>query len=115
MDPKELKTLTDKIEYLFLKTIAQVLKDEEATLQLAKEVAHDLLAAEPFVSLKDAQDKVAALVAKFPLFSTVKEYVDSYNNEKKLNVVIDRMQKYMKEQKIDEALAVAQKHNEKQT
>ncbi|MFA6005889.1 MAG: hypothetical protein WC775_05400 [Patescibacteria group bacterium] len=114
MNNNELKELTDKIEYLYLKTIAQAMKDNAVTLAFAKTTAQEFRALEPFGSVTDAQQKIAAYVAKFPLFATLKEYLDSYHNEKKLNVVIGKMQQYMKDHDIDAALEVAEKHNQKQ-
>jgi hypothetical protein len=114
MNNDELKKITDKIEYLYLKTIAQAMKDNAVTLFFAKTTAQEFRKLEPFASIQDAQTKITEYVAKFPLFVIVKEYLDSYHNEKKLDVVIGKMQQFMKERNIDAALAVAEKHNKKQ-
>src|SRR3989338_2166521 len=106
MDPKELKVLSDHLVFLFLRGIAEGMRNNILALNVARFRAREFLDLEPFTSIEDMQTKITAFVAKYPDFVTVKEYLDSYHSEKKIKGVIDKMQKYIDDKKIDEALTV---------
>jgi DNA-binding SARP family transcriptional activator len=103
----ELKTMTDKVEYMFLKKLTTGLRDGSMKTDVAREYAQSFLKLEPFTSFEDVKAKMDAFVQIYPLFLELKEYVEAYHYEQKVDTVIKKMQQYMSEDKIDEAIQVA--------
>ena len=105
----DLKKLTDKLEYLFLKEVVMQLKNGTLTLGQGKWASTEFLKLEPFQSVEDAKTKIHRFVGTNEMLKVLVEYVDAFVYEQKVDKVIDKMKKYIGEKKIDEALQVAVK------
>jgi hypothetical protein len=102
------KQMTDKVEYMFLKKIVTNLQDGAMEPIKAQEYSKAFLAIEPFQSFEDAKSKIEQFVAQFPNFSDLKEYIDAYHYEQKVDAVVQKMQEYIGQDKLDQAIQVAQ-------
>ena len=103
-----MEELTHKIERMFLRGVLEGLKNKSLVVKDARASARALLDVEPFASLDDAKAKTAKLTESFPLFTGIRDYVNSYSEELQIQNVVDKMQKLIKNDSIDEALEVAQ-------
>ncbi len=104
----ELKKMTDQVEYMFLKKLVTSLKDGSMEPAQAQEYAQGFLKIEPFQNFEDAKGKIQAFVSVFPALSDLKEYIDAYHYEQKVDSVIQKMQEYIGQDKLDQAIEVAQ-------
>lgn len=104
---EELKQMTDKVEYMFLKKVITSLRDGSMEPMQAREYAQEFLKIEPFQSFEDARAKIEKFVAMFPALANLKEYIDAYHYEQKVDSVIQKMQEYIGQDKLDEAIQVA--------
>jgi hypothetical protein len=104
----DMKKLTDKVEYLFLKILLGDLDSQSITVEEMKSSAKDFLTLEPFISIDDARSKVNSLVTRYPRYSELKEYMAAYEKELRTEAVIEKMRAHMKSNNLDEALKVAQ-------
>jgi hypothetical protein len=102
-----LKKMTEKVEYMFLKKLITGLKDGIMEPGQAQQYAQAFLKIEPFMSFEDAKSKIEQFVVQFPVLSDLKEYIDAYESEQKVDSVIQKMQEYIGQDKIDEAIQVA--------
>lgn len=106
----EMAKITDRLQYIFVKAIINGFRDKTITVRQAKKWATDLLALKPLSSFEEAEQKIAAYVAdKKPLIQ-MKKFLDVYNEEKRLESVIEKMKKHLRKNEIDEALQVAKNH-----
>ncbi len=104
----DMEQLQHKLEKIFLRKIYVGFRDNDITVDEARRSAQKLLDFEPFSSLDEAKNKLAEFVEAFPRFIEMLSYVDSYAEELRLQKVVDKMQKLIKNESIDEALKVAQ-------
>ncbi|MBI1863051.1 hypothetical protein HYS00_02955 [Candidatus Microgenomates bacterium] len=74
---------------------------------MAKKLANEFIALEPFTTIEECRDKIEQFVEKFPRFDNLKLYINNYLEEQKVNSVIERMKKHIKDNDIDKALEVA--------
>jgi len=105
-----LKKMTAKIEYMFLKKLITGLGDNALDPLKAKEYAQAYLKIEPFQSIDDAKAKLAIFEQVYPEMRELKEYVDAFHDEQRVDTVIQKMQEYIGQDKIDEAIQVANTH-----
>ena len=103
-----LKKMTEQVEYLFLKKLVTGLRGGNISPVLAKESAQAFLKIEPFQNFEDAKAKIQQFVATYPLLEELKNYIDAYHYEQKVDAVIEKMQSYIGQNNLDEALKVAQ-------
>jgi len=104
----DLAKITEQLEYIFLKKIVEGLKDFSIDVVQAKSLAKEFLKMEPFISLDDVKQKINSFVNTHSIFDRLKAYTDSYHEEQKINNVIEKMRKYIKdESNIDKALQIA--------
>lgn len=103
----EMKKLTDQLDYLLMKKIINGLRDGSVSIPNAKLLAHEYLAVKPFDSVEDAKQKVHNLINITPLYQTLKDYMDAYHEEQKINSVIEKMRQHMDNNNVDAALEVA--------
>lgn len=104
---EELKILTERLEYIFIKEVIKALKTESVSIEEARSLAIDFRKIEPFRSIEDAEEKVTHYTEKYPRFIILKEYADGFRYEQEANKKIEKMRKHMQENNIDEALKVA--------
>jgi len=100
--------MTDKVEYMFLKKLVTGLQDGAMQPIQAQQYAQSFLKIEPFQSFEDAKAKIEVFVTVFPELSELKEYIGAYHYEQKVDSVIQKMQEFIGQDKIDEAIQVAQ-------
>lgn len=105
---EELKKMTDQVEYMFLKKLVTSLKDGSMEPAQAQEYAQGFLKIEPFQNFEDAKGKIKAFVTVFPALADLQEYIDAYHYEQKVDSVIQKMQEYIGQDKLEEAIQVAQ-------
>lgn len=103
----DIQKITNQLEYLFLKKIASELMAEQISVEKAKEDAKAFKQIEPFTSVEDAQNKIGAFVQGKEEFTKLKEYVDAYHEEKHIDEKIEAMRAHLRENRLDEAIAVA--------
>lgn len=111
---KDLETLKTRLEYIFLKELAALIrddKDKEISNEDTKKWAQTFLSIEPFNSPEDAQQKVNGFCTTYPQFSRLKEYLDSYIKEEHIDVTLDKMREKIKANDIDGAIAHAKGEN----
>jgi hypothetical protein len=101
------KQMTDKVEYMFLKKLITGLRDGSMEPVKAKEYAQAFLKVEPFQNLEDAKNKMTIFAQVYPEMVELKEFADAYHEEQKVDSVIQKMQEYIGQDKIDEAIQVA--------
>lgn len=106
---RDIDKITNQLAYSFLRKIIAGLKDNSCSVAQAKQLAIEFKATEPLVSIDDARIKMNGFVTSHPEFNNLKEYVDAYHGEKLVAKKIVEMRKYIGQNKIDEALKVAQK------
>ncbi len=106
---EDMKKLTDRIEYLFLRIIVTGLRNNNITVSEAKDYANQLLPIEPFASNDDAIQKVHAFCLRNSKFNELKEFVDSLHEEKNIHDKVEDMKRLIRDNKIDQALEVANK------
>jgi len=104
---EEMKKVTNDLAYMFLKRIVTGLRDGSIDVQRAKLLARLFINLEPFNSIDDAKVKMHTFATQNPHFQELDTYMTAYHEEKKIGQVIDKMRKYMKDNDIDNALAVA--------
>lgn len=102
------KQMTEKVEYMFLKKIISGLEDGIMDPAQAQDYAKAFIAIEPFTSFEDAQTKIKQFAEQVPVFAELKDYIDAYHDEQKVDSVIQKMQEYIGQDKIEEAIQVAQ-------
>lgn len=107
---EDVKKITDKIEYLFLRTVIDALKSGAMTVEQARAHATDFLSIEPIQSIADAKDKIARFTEKYPNYKNLMDFVNAYDYEEKVSAVIEKMRTYINEKDIDSALQVAVKN-----
>lgn len=93
---------------MLLKKIVTGLRDKSITPHEAKAYAQTFLAIEPFQSFEDAKAKIEQFTSQFPTLEELKTYINAYHYEQKVDAVIQKMQTYIGENNLDEALKVAQ-------
>lgn len=100
--------MTEKVEYMFLKKLVTGLKDGSMEPVQAQQYAQAFLKIEPFQNFEDAKAKIEIFVTVYPELSELKEYIEAYHYEQKVDSVIQKMQEYIGQDKLDEAIQVAQ-------
>ncbi len=103
----ELKKLTEQLEYLLLRTIIETLEKEALSEEDAKLQATEFLKLEPFLSIEEAKKKMSDFVLTYGIFNKLKDYADSFHDEQRINTVIQKMQKHLQNNDVDNALAIA--------
>lgn len=110
MDDADIKALTEKLEYLFLKQIIASLRAKQMTVEESRAHARAFLQIEPFASIDDAHDKMRAFVVEHPSFAVLQEYMDVYYEEKHTEEIIAQMRSHLRQFDVDAALHVAQQN-----
>ncbi|KXK12029.1 MAG: hypothetical protein UZ22_OP11002000146 [Microgenomates bacterium OLB23] len=100
--------MTEKVEYMFLKQLVEGLKDGSLQPAQAQEYARAFLKFEPFQNFEDAKAKMTTFAQQYPLFTTLQDYINAYHYEQKVDSVIQKMQEYIGQDKVEEAIQVAQ-------
>lgn len=103
----ELKKLTEQLEYLLLRTIIETLDKDVIGEEDAKLQATEFLKLEPFMSIEEAKKKMGDFVQTYGIFNKLKDYVDTFHDEQKINAVIQKMQKHLQNNDVDNALEIA--------
>jgi hypothetical protein len=104
----DLQKVTEHVEYLFLGQIIKGLENKTMTPDQVQQFAKDYLPIEPFQTLDDAKAKVAQYVASHEEFRPLQDYVDAFHGDTHANEKIAQMKSLIQENKIDEAIQVAQ-------
>lgn len=107
MQNDSLVKMKDQLEYLFVRIIIAGLKRESLPITQAKQLAHEFLSIEPFISAEDAHLKMDQFTVKYPQFKILQEYTDAYYDEDKIDDKINSIREKIKENKLDEALSIA--------
>ncbi len=97
------------LEYMLLKKIVTDVKAQQMSMPEAKKYAQDFLKLLPFSSSEDAQIKMHEYVRKYPVHAEMEDYIKAFNHEAKVNSIIDKMRKHLKNNNIDKALEEAKK------
>lgn len=103
----QVKELQQRLEYIFLKEIVRGLRDKTMSVEDSKKWAQTFLTIEPFTSTQDANSKINDFCTKYPQFSRLNTYIDSYAKEENVDAVVDKMREHIKNNDIDSALKVA--------
>ncbi len=106
MQNDSLVKMKDQLEYLFLRIIVSGLKSNTLPVADAKRLAQEFLRIEPFVSIEDAHTKINGFTTTHNGFGLLKEYSDVYYDEDRLDEKLDIMRTHIKNNNIDEALAM---------
>ena len=99
--------ITDRLQYIFVKAVIAGFREKSLAVADAKKWAGELLAMKPFASIQEADEKIGKFVAGKEKLKQMKNFLDVYEEEKRLEAVIERMKTHLKKNEIDEALAVA--------
>jgi len=103
----ELEKFIHDVQYAFLKSLIEGLRDGSMSIGQARAYAVDFKKLEPFSSREEIETKIKGYSEKNPHFEYLYNFVETYNKEKKMGEIISKMKTFIKEDKIDEALAVA--------
>ncbi len=107
-----LNTLQNKIEAHFLTVLISLLRGNKITLTRAKEATKNLLSIFPEENFFEIKAKLIKLTKKYPEFKEILTTLNAYEEEQKTREILEKMRKFIKEGKIDEALEVAKNKNE---
>ena len=97
----------ERVQFLLLKEIIKELQSEVLSVADAKQIAADYVKLEPFTSLEDIEKKINSFCEKYGRFDPMKIHIQNVQEEEKIGGVIEKMNKLLKQDKIDEALVVA--------
>lgn len=102
----DIAKITTQLEYQFLKQIIASLRGNAIDVPTAKVLASSFLKMEPFSSIEDAKNKLIDFVKTNPAFTTLKDLIESYNEEKQIGGVIEKINKHLKAKEYNEAAEV---------
>lgn len=106
---KSFAELTQQIERDFLLQIIELLKEGNFSTQMAQSKAKEFLTLLPFNSIDDLKQKMNTFCKKNPELDMLEVNVLRYDEETKTADLLERMQQFLKEKKVDEALALVTK------
>ena len=103
---EKLKEKINQIEKEYLQIIIDNLKNGRLKLEEAKTNTKEFLSLIPFSSFDDFKKKISGFVLKYPLYQKIYLSIFKIEEEEKTKQLLNRMQSFIKENKIDEALKV---------
>lgn len=106
----EMAVITDRLQYIFVKVVIAGFRAKSLPVADAKKWAKELLGMKPLTSLAEAEEKIGKFVEGKKDLKQMKNYLDAYDEEKRLEAVIERMRTHLKKNEIDKALEVAKQH-----
>ncbi len=96
------------IELQYLRLVTDALKNGEMDIDTAKASAQEFLNLLPFANLDDMKVKFQRYCIKYPSIAGLTVYIMQQMEESKTNEVLEKMRTLMKDNKIDDALKLAQ-------
>ena len=102
----EFEEIVHLIETDFLKIIISLLKSGQLSIDEAKKIVREFLGLLPFVNMGDLHDKLKAFTSNHQEFSSVYITLLKLRDEEKAMELVTDMKQLIKDNKIDEALAL---------